>query len=77
MFGNEDAGISVVGTMDAAKEREKISYEIQDTERYIASQKQKLENQEFVSKAPAQVVDSMRKKMEEALRSFQKARAIE
>jgi valyl-tRNA synthetase len=49
-----------------AAEREKAKKELADLERYIQSTQQKLENQEFVGKAPEKVVEGMRQKLEEA-----------
>jgi valyl-tRNA synthetase len=58
--------MNMAGLVDVAVEREKAKKELADLEKYIASTQQKLENQEFVGKAPEKVVEGMRQKLEEA-----------
>lgn len=66
------SGISTIAlnldaAIDRAAEREKAEKELKEVEAYLASLEQKLANQEFVTKAPAKVIDDMKKKQAEAL----------
>jgi valyl-tRNA synthetase len=64
--GSLSVAMNMAGLVDVAAEREKAKKELADLERYIQSTQQKLENQEFVGKAPEKVVEGMRQKLEEA-----------
>jgi len=59
-------GLNVAGSIDIEKERAKMEKEIADTERYLASTREKLKNQEFLSKAPTKVKEDMETKYGEA-----------
>ncbi len=58
--------LNLDAAIDHEAEREKATKELAAVEAYIASLDQKLANQEFTSKAPAKVIDEMKKKQEEA-----------
>ncbi len=58
--------LNLDAAIDHEAEREKVVKELAAVETYIASLDQKLANQEFTSKAPAKVIDEMKKKQEEA-----------
>lgn len=64
--GSLSVAMNMAGLVDVAAEREKAKKELFDLEKYIQSTQQKLENQEFVGKAPEKVVEGMRQKLEEA-----------
>jgi valyl-tRNA synthetase len=64
--GTATIGINVAGTVDVEKEKAKLTKELSETEAYITSTKAKLENAEFTSKAPQNVVDGMKAKLAEA-----------
>lgn len=64
--GASTIGLNLAGTVDLVKERAKIEKEIAETEKYLVSTKIKLENQEFISKAPPKVKEDMEKKLAEA-----------
>ncbi|MEO5927832.1 MAG: valine--tRNA ligase [Patescibacteria group bacterium] len=64
--GTTTIGLDVAGSVDIEKEKAKMTKEIADTERYIASTKQKLSNKEFMAKAPAKVKEEMETKYAEA-----------
>ncbi|MBP6944528.1 valine--tRNA ligase [Patescibacteria group bacterium] len=64
--GSLSVAMNMAGLVDVAAEREKAKKELAELEKYIVSTQQKLENQEFVGKAPERVVEGMRQKLEEA-----------
>jgi valyl-tRNA synthetase len=80
----EDAASAVVGKttiylplsgiMDVQKEKARLQKELDEARAYIQSLETKLENREFVGKAPAQVVEGMKSKLAEAR---EKAKTIE
>ncbi len=59
--------LNLDAAIDRAAEREKAEKELKEVEAYLVSLEQKLANQEFVTKAPAKVIDDMKKKQAEAL----------
>lgn len=65
--GSVSAALNVAGAVDLEAEREKAKKELVDLEKYVASTEQKLRNQEFVSKAPAHVIETMKQKLDEAM----------
>ncbi len=64
--GSLSVAMNMAGLVDVAAEREKAKKELAELDKYIQSTQQKLENQEFVGKAPEKVVEGMRQKLEEA-----------
>jgi valyl-tRNA synthetase len=58
--------LPLAGLVDVAKERARITADIESTEKYVAGTEAKLANAEFTSKAPEKVVADMRNKLEEA-----------
>jgi len=59
--------VPLMGLIDVPKELSRITGELADVERYLATIAQKLSNQDFLAKAPEQVVTTMRAKQQEAL----------
>lgn len=59
-------GFDPLGVIDLGKEKEKSQKELTEVEHYIKTMETKLTNQEFVSKAPAHVIDGMRAKLADA-----------
>jgi valyl-tRNA synthetase len=57
---------NTLATVDVAKEKEKIAKELAQLETYSASTEVKLQNEEFLSKAPAKVKEEMERKLAEA-----------
>lgn len=57
--------LNIHGSIDE-KEQKKIQKEIAELEKYVSLQSTKLADNEFVSKAPAQVVENMKSKVAEA-----------
>ncbi len=64
--GKATIGLNVAGAVDLEKERAKIVKELEELEKYITSTEAKMENKEFMSKAPEKVVQGMKDKLEEA-----------
>ncbi len=58
-----DIEIYLVGALDEAKERERIRKEIENLEKIIGGVKNKLDNKEFVDRAPAAVVEKEKEKL--------------
>ncbi len=59
-------GFSAEGVIDREAENVRIQGELADLERYISSTQEKLQNAEFLNKAPEKVVQTMKNKLEEA-----------
>ena len=64
--GSATIALNAVGSVDVEKERAKLEKEIAETEAYIKSFKTKLENKEFISKAPEKVRVEMETKLGDA-----------
>jgi valyl-tRNA synthetase len=64
-----DAGVSIyidlAGAVDIVKEKERIGKEIGETEKYVKSLADKLDNKEFVSKAPENIVSQEKEKLKQ------------
>ncbi|MBI4598924.1 valine--tRNA ligase [Candidatus Uhrbacteria bacterium] len=66
VVGGMQVYLPLAGLVDAIKERQRLEKELESAATYVSSLEAKLANAEFVSKAPASVVDDMRRKREEA-----------
>jgi valyl-tRNA synthetase len=64
--GTSTVAVNTAGAVDLAKEKDKLSKELADTETYIASLATKLANTEFLSKAPVKVRETMERNYGEA-----------
>ncbi len=64
--GSIQVYLALAGLVDTAKEIARLTKERDEATGYVASLKAKLGNQEFVGKAPAQVVEKMRGNLAEA-----------
>jgi valyl-tRNA synthetase len=63
--GTMTVGLNVKGAADAKAEKAKMQKEIATVETYVSGLESQLSNDEFVSKAPARVVEGMRAKKNE------------
>jgi len=61
--------VSLVGLVDLEKEKARLEKDLQNTTNYIERQKKQLANKAFTSKAPAQIIDGMQIKLDEAEKS--------
>jgi valyl-tRNA synthetase len=71
---NFDVGIRYERTIDVPAERERKKKEIAQHEKVIASADRQLNNPGFLAKAPAHIVEGLKKQREEAQRLLDKAR---
>lgn len=67
--------INLGGVIDTAKEKERLTKELADVSKYIPSLEAKLNNQDFIGRAPAAVVEGEKKKLAEAKAKQEKLRA--
>lgn len=65
-IGSDECFIPMEGAIDVEKEKEEIQKELDYTKGFLQSVKKKLENERFVSNAPAQVVEMEKKKQADA-----------
>jgi len=63
---NFDYQFKIDRQIDSGKERERLEKELSEVQKYLVDLDGKLANEEFTSKAPAKVVESMKQKKEEA-----------
>jgi valyl-tRNA synthetase len=59
--------VPLAGMIDLEQERERLRGEIEEKEGFLESVEQKLNNPQFVNKAPDAVVDRERQKREDAM----------
>lgn len=62
VVGAHEVYIPLAGMIDLAIERERLQKEIAQKEKYVQSLERKLQNENFVSRAPAEVVEGEREK---------------
>ncbi len=72
--GSVTIGLNVAGAVDVVKELAKAEKELADVEKYIASTQAKLQNADFLAKAPEPVVRTMEEKLAEALEKMKALR---
>jgi valyl-tRNA synthetase len=65
-FPDFEVFIQIEGIVDTEKERVRIEKKVQETLRYVQTQKSKLSNENFVKNAPAEIVESEREKLADA-----------
>jgi valyl-tRNA synthetase len=71
---NFDVAVVYERTIDAAAERERGKKEIARLEKIIETADRQLNNPGFLGKAPAHIVEGLKKQREEAQRLFDKLR---
>lgn len=64
--GAATIGLNLAGAVDLEKERAKLTKELEQLKKHVASTETKLANQEFTAKAPAHVIQGMKAKLDEA-----------
>jgi valyl-tRNA synthetase len=72
MANGMEIAIALGQAVDVEKEKIRLNTEIAQTEKYILSVNTKLNNQDFVGRAPAAVVDNEKKKLSEAQEKLEK-----
>jgi valyl-tRNA synthetase len=70
-----DLGIKYERTIDVPAERERLTKDIAKYEKGLASAERQLGNEGFLAKAPAQVVEGLKKQEAETRLLLEKARA--
>lgn len=74
-LGSTKIGLNVAGAIDVEKERAKLRSELKELESYIVSTEKKLQNSDFINKAPEAVVAAMSEKLAEAKNKQEALRA--
>lgn len=64
--GSCTVGVFFTETKDLEKEKANVEKELEEVKKYVASITVKLQNEDFISKAPARVVDEMKAKLADA-----------
>ncbi len=70
IIGDTVVFVEMTGLVDEEKEQKRITQEIEETKKYLASLEQKLSNEEFVNKAPEKVVNTMKENRDQALKTL-------
>jgi valyl-tRNA synthetase len=65
VVGPATVTLAMGGTVDLATERKRLEAEAQDTEKYLGGLSTRLDNEQFTSKAPPDVVERERERLEE------------
>ena len=72
---NFDVAVVYERTIDVAAERERLTKDIAKYEKGLAAAERQLGNEGFLVKAPAHIVDGLKKQRDETLLLLEKARA--
>ncbi len=64
--GTATVGLNLAGAVDLEKEKAKLGKELEQLKTYVENQESRITNQDFIAKAPAQVINDMKAKLEEA-----------
>ena len=75
VVGKHEVYIPLAGMIDLSVEKERLEKSIAQTEKYLNGLQRKLQNEQFVSKAPAQVVEGEREKAKNAGEELERLRA--
>lgn len=63
VHGGTEVALRLMDLIDIDREHDRLSAEIEDTEGLLSSTRRKLDNQQFVAKAPPEVVNREREKV--------------
>ncbi|MBU0540655.1 MAG: valine--tRNA ligase [Patescibacteria group bacterium] len=66
VYGAVTIALNVAGSIDVEKERAKLEKEVEETASYVKLVTTKLQNKEFISKAPEKVVQDLKARLDEA-----------
>jgi valyl-tRNA synthetase len=72
---NFEIYLMLEGLVDASKQKEKFTKEIENLEKYLQSLDKKLSNEKFLEKASPKVIESERAKQKETIEKLEKLRA--
>lgn len=71
---NAEVFVGLDSLVDLAEEKQRLTKEIEQTEKLVQAQDRKLSNESFVAKAPPEVVDGERRKLKELQDRLEKSR---
>jgi len=66
VIGQTSIHLSLVGLVDKEKEKDRLTKELENVEKYLVTLEKQLSNEEFVAKAPAKVIEGLKQKQDEA-----------
>ncbi len=69
-FPEFDIFISLEGVLDLAEEKKRLQKKLQETEQWIAALHKKLENPSFAARAPQEILEKEKEKLEDAKKLF-------
>jgi len=75
VVGPYEVFVPLAGMIDLDRERERLDKEVAQKEQFLTGIERKLQNEQFVSRAPAAVVEKERQKAEDACAELQRLRA--
>ncbi len=75
VVGRVEAFVPLSGMIDLEVERERLRKESSQKEKFLQGVQQKLRNEQFVSRAPADVIERERRKEQDAIAELQRLRA--
>ena len=75
VVGRHEVYIPLAGMIDLNVEQERLEKSIAQTENYLTSVERKLQNEQFVSKAPQHVVEGEREKANNAKAELERLKA--
>jgi len=75
VVGQSEVFVPLAGMIDLDVERERLQKEINQKEQFLNSVERKLHNEQFVTRAPAEVVDREREKARDSKAELKRLRA--
>jgi valyl-tRNA synthetase len=75
VVGRSEVFVPLAGMIDLEQERKRLEKEIEEKEGFLESVEKKLNNQQFVNKAPDEVVDKERQKRKDATAELKRLEA--
>ena len=75
VVGRSEVFVPLAGMIDLEQERKRLEKEIEEKEGFLESVEKKLDNQQFVNKAPDEVVDKERQKKKDATAELKRLEA--
>ncbi len=73
--GSHEVFVPLAGMIDLADERDRLNKAIEEKQKFLTSVERKLANEQFTSRAPADVVERERQKVADASSEIAKLRA--
>jgi valyl-tRNA synthetase len=76
LVGNTHITIPLMGILDLEKEKAKLDQKIKNTESAIAAKEKTLNNQDFIRRAPIEIVEKEKEKLQELQVTLQKLKGV-